>query len=467
MPPPPPNIILIMTDQQRYDTLGTHGNPVISTPNLDAMAAQSAVFESFYVTNTVCVPSRASFLTGRYPTAHRARDLDYPLGTDETHLLDLLKAAGYATFLAGKNHVLPDAELSTIDHVFEAGHEKTPVPSALSAYSSGTDPTPLERYTTNAVCDRALEFLEAQRDGAGPFFGWISFPDPHTPYQVPEPFASMYDPSQVPMPKTVPGELDTKPLGQALIREFQGMDHASEREIRQMIATYYGMVTCIDQAVGRILEKVEDLGIHDDTIIVYTSDHGDYMGDHGLARKSWHFYDSLIHVPFILRWPGRIQPQRIQATMAENVDLLPTLLELVGIPAPAGCQGVSAVPVLDGRAQTLKDSVFACAGNPGQEATAKSVDEWREANDTTSPVLWSIGAVQGCMIRTVKWKLSCYVDGQAELYDLENDPDELHNLYDRPEAASAQTRLLKQLLTAQMRAQDPRPPASQPFARMA
>lgn len=467
MPARRPNIILIMTDQQRYDTLGVHGNELISTPNLDAMAIGSAVFDRFYVTNTVCVPSRASFLTGRYPTAHRARDLDYPLGEDEAHLPALLKAAGYETFLVGKNHVLADAELPTFDRIFEAGHEKALVPSAAGAYGSGTDPTPLEHYTTNVLCEKALELLEGRQDSPAPFFGWISFPDPHTPYQVPEPFASMYDPSDVPLPKTFRGELDAKPLGQRLIREFQGMEKASEHEIRQMIATYYGMVTCLDQAVGRVLGKLEDLGIQDETIVVYTSDHGDYMGDHGLARKSWHFYDSLIHVPFILRWPGTIRPQRIDRTMAENVDLLPTLLELVGLPTPPGCQGVSAVACLEGRAETIKDSVFACAGNPGQEATAKSVEEWRAANDTTSPVLWSIGAVQGCMIRTLEWKLSYYVDGQGELYDLDNDPEELHNLYGRPETAGVQSELMRQLLSARMRADDPRPPSMRPFAQPA
>jgi arylsulfatase len=451
-----PNVLLIMTDQQRYDTLGVHGNPVIKTPHLDELAGESALFEHFYVTNPVCVPSRASFLTGRYPTAHRARDLKHALGEDEQYLPGLLGEAGYALALSGKNHVLSARQLDRFDDVFSIGHDKAWIPGQEKAYGSGVDPSPLTNYSTNVVCERAIGFLESRQRTDEPFFLWVSFPDPHTPYQVPEPFASMYDSDGIPGPTTIPGELEGKPLPQRLIQKAQSMDTVSEREVRQMISIYYGMVSCIDEAVGRLLGRLRELGLEEDTVVIFTSDHGDFMGDHGLARKSWNFYDCLLRVPFMVRWIDHIEPWRVSDTMAENVDLLPTVLDLIGLPIPEGCQGRSMAPLLQGEKSQLREAVFANAGNPGEAPEVSGIEEQSRTSEDFIP-FWYIGAVQGSMIRTMDWKLCFYVTGDGELYDLQRDPVELHNLYGQPQVAETERELMRQLMTTRMRAEDPHP----------
>lgn len=456
-----PNIVFIMTDQQRLDTLGCCGNKTVDTPVLDRLAAEGVLFDQFYVNNPVCVPSRCSFLTGRYPNVHRSRDLSYALDPGETHLFRLLKEAGYRIGLSGKNHALSHNELELFDFLFEKGHEKTKMHSS-KPYASQTDSTPEEEYTTTLLTDAAIRFIKENADTPEqPFCLWLSYPDPHTPFEVPEPFASIADRSRVRLP--VDRELDDrKPLSQRLIRDLQDVKSARDEELVEMIAIYHGMVKMIDESVGKLLHTVQALGLEDNTIVVFTSDHGEYLGDHEMVRKSLHFYDCLMRVPFIISWKNRIKPQRVSETMAESVDLLPTLLDLAGITKPERIQGSSLYPLLNGQISTHKCRVYAESGNPGDTLQFSSVEEWKSAHPRPMP-FWFIGAVQGNMLRTLEWKLCLYANGEGELYHLTEDPDETNNLFGVSEYSGVQLELTNRLVIQMLRSQNPDRPNGNVF----
>lgn len=458
--PQRPNVILITTDQQRWDTLGCSGSPIIQSPHLDRLAASGTRFDYHFVQNPVCVPSRCSILTGRYPTAHRSRDLKTPLRSSEKHLLGLFKDAGYRVGLIGKNHALQRTELERLDYLFEAGHRKSVPDISGGAYASSVDPTPVESYTTFVLRDHTQTFLKEYCND--PFFLWLSFPDPHTPFAVPEPYASLYDWRTLPEPRTVAGELDTKPLAQRITRRLQGMEEASLEELLRLKAMYYGMVTCIDDAVGSIMETLSALGLRDNSLIVFTSDHGEYLGDHGLVRKGWDFYDALLRVPMLLSWPDRIRSHSVNDSLTESIDIAPTLLDACGIEAPQGIQGQSLLPSLIAEegceAAQTKAFVGAVAGNPGDRSAVRSMAELDSyVSQGINVPFWQVGATQGKMVRTKRWKLARYLTGEGELYDLQNDPDELENLFNDPRHSETQKEMNELLLHWSFLAEDPLP----------
>ncbi|UOF88758.1 sulfatase-like hydrolase/transferase [Fodinisporobacter ferrooxydans] len=452
-----PNVIFIMTDQQRYDTLSVNGNKIIKTPNINELAKQSAIFDQMFVTSPICVPSRASFMTGRYPNTHRCRDLNYPLADDEVNLASIFKKRGYHLSLIGKNHVFSKNQLNMFDYLYLQSHQKSKnVTREELAYDSGIDPCLLDQYPTVTIADHAISYLEKRIDS--PFFMWVSFPDPHSPYQVPEPYASLYDPERIPEPKIKPGELMTKPEGLRELQKIQKMDHVSMKSIKKMISIYYGMITLIDESIGRILSKIKELELEKDTIIIFTSDHGDYMGDHGLARKSWNFYDCLLRVPFMISWPGVIPIRRHTDCLVENVDLAPTLLELCNIDKQTGVQGTSLAPVLKGEQQFLKESIYATIGTP-----AKTKDSVKADTSGGGQPFWNVSALQGMMLRTKEWKLCIYANCEGELYNLSDDPEELNNLYGKTDTRIIESQLKTQLLLTRLRVDDPLPPSSSGF----
>ncbi|MFS0726658.1 sulfatase [Paenibacillus sp. 1P07SE] len=459
-----PHLLFIMTDQQRKDSLGCYGGTSAATPHLDRLASSSAAFDHFYVNNPVCVPSRCSFLTGRYPSAHRSRDLERPLDPGEPHLFRLLQEAGYRLALAGKNHALPKEELALFDHRLERGHRKASVPSATGVYGSGRDPGSLEQYSTVQLCEDAKAYMRqaAAEQPEQPFCLWLSIPDPHTPIQVPEPYDTIVNRQQLP-PRVEPMLDKSKPNSQQLLQRLQGVAAAEPALIDEYRAIYYGMVALIDEQVGSVLDELEQLGLSEQTIIVYTSDHGEYLGDHGMVRKSWNFYDCLMNVPFMLQWKGKLKPARITDTMAESVDLLPTLLELIGLLPPEGVQGRSFAALLRGETDVHKDKVYAEAGHPGQLPPASTIEEWQTL-EKPGPY-WMISAMQGCMVRTLDWKLCRYANGESELYDLAADPGETVNLYAEPSARSAKLTMLELMTDTLMAVQDPRYSSARPFGK--
>jgi arylsulfatase A-like enzyme len=454
-----PNIVVIMTDQQRWDTLGAYGNDRIRTPHLDRLAGEGALFEHAFVPIPLCTPSRASLFTGQYPTRH-GLFMNTGLGssTSTANLAEALHDAGYRTMLVGKDHLFgEEGRARWFDYVVAYDHagrvsEGDADERAVRASRQGRfDERYIEREIRDAehaptrrITDAAIDAVRDAPAHGQPFFLWLSYPDPHPPYVVAEPYASMYRGQDLGEPATRPGELDDKPLRQRVSRRLmRAADYTSE-EMRRLREIYYGMVSFIDDEIGRFARMLDEEGIAGDTIIVFMSDHGDYLGDHGMVRKSPAMYDSLVRIPLLIRWPGRISPMRVTDTLVESIDLAPTLLELADAGSLPGADGSSLVPLLRGETLAHKTHVFGLYGSAGAAYTAAEV----EAEDLDAlmarPHPWMHQVTMRgrmAMVRTMDWKLVHYRNGEGELYDLRGDPDELVNRYEESTCAGIRAEL--------------------------
>jgi arylsulfatase A-like enzyme len=297
------------------------------------------------------------------------------------------------------------------------------------------DPVDPEENPTAQIVREAVRFVEQKRDQ--PYLLWLSIPDPHPPYMVAEPWASMYDATAVPPPAWREGEMSDKPYRQQLLVEWDrfNRDYPGD-DILKLRRIYWGMVSCIDEHVGRLLATLERTGGDENTIVVFTADHGDYMGDHRMIRKSVNLYEALVHVPLIIRGPG-IAARPTEA-MVENVDILPTLAELAGVASPKGVQGRSFASVLRGERASHRSHVCLEHGNPGPvlrpgDLSPADHDRLRPYEEHHLCKEISSGPVK--CVRSERWKF-CMTPGDVdELYDLQNDPHELVNLARDPRYA--------------------------------
>jgi arylsulfatase len=487
-----PNILLIQTDQQSAETLGLYGNPIVKTPNLERLAENGIVFENTFCNYPACSPSRSSMMTGRYASTIRCHANHMLINPLEVSLPQVLKEAGYQTALIGKNHAFiarkeakenssdqADGKNGTLHEVFDyvkqghhghlvEGYENDSEVAAAhqwavdhcwkSPLGHGTNPAPYERCGTQLLGDTAIDYLENVRQSEQPFFMWLSFPDPHTPYQTPEPYASMYDPDNVPLPPK--DDLEGKPERQKVAHIMDAMDKADDDLIRKVRAIHYGMINFIDDNVGRVMETLERLGLEEDTIVMFTSDHGDSMGAHGLIQKHNAFYDSFTKVPLIVSWPGKISPQSSNH-FVELVDFMPTLLELSGSPIPRGVQGRSFAPFLLDQSYEPREFVVIESGEEGEPMRLSEITDRPQDPFDESCFVWcayrEAWMGKGKSIRTHDWKLNIYTNGDGELYDLQNDPDELVNLFGKPECDSITVELERKLLRWSMQHEDSTP----------
>ena len=480
MPDSHPNIILIMTDEQKADSLSLYDNPVVRTPSLERLAAHGVTFTSAFTAYPVCVPSRVMAFTGRYAHANRSRSNDVLMQPGEAHLLHILKRADYTTGLSGKNHCFGPADLQQFDFLWQCGHTgpaEPPDEAAAAAkqfildsqitrraWGTVTNPYPPESLGTALTVAHAIEFLE--RHAAEPFFLWCSIADPHTPLQTAEPYASMYDPNDVPMPEQLEGEIGAKPMAQQIDYRALAGDRVTEADIRRVIAMYYGMNTYIDHEIGRLLHRVDALGLRERTLILYTSDHGDYMGEHGMIRKSKALYDCLMRIPLVVSWPGRLPEGLRRDEFVETADLMPTVLNALDLAQPEGIQGRSFLSLLDGGDYHERDAVFGEIGVEAPDGRADVVhtlaDIERLPGGATTPdfspryKLGGLGPIK--CIRTREWKLVYYPGNrEGELYNLRQDPGERVNLWDRPEHAVLKAELTARILDWCIQTEDHRP----------
>jgi arylsulfatase A-like enzyme len=443
-----PNVVIVMTDEQKATSLPMYGNPIVRTPHLERLAQDGVLFDHAFATYPVCVPNRVAVMTGRYPHATRSSNNRTYLQPDERHLPQIFAEHGYRTGLCGKNHCFLPEDLARFDHVWEAGHvgpNDPPTPEAaaakrwivesqvwLTAWGAERNPYPPEALGTALITDQAIQFVERYRDE--PFFLWYSIADPHTPLQTASPYAEMYPPEEVDLPPLLDGEIETKPPAQQLDYRAMACDKASEEVIRRAISIYYGMNTYIDDQVGRFLARLEEFGLRDNTIVIYTSDHGDYVGEHRMIRKSKALYDCLCRVPLIVAWPGAIRSNARCDEFVCGEDILPTLMDLLGWPVPTAVQGQSFQPLLAGTGERYvpREAIYGEHGSPGEPAALQAPLTVPEGALTTDfrPGLKIGGRGRIKSIRTKEWKLVVY-PGQVygELYHLTEDPWELYNLY--------------------------------------
>lgn len=473
-----PNILFIMTDQHRWDCVGANGNSRIQTPNLDQLAAEGANFTHFFVQAPVCVPSRVSFFTGRYPHSHRNRVNYTPLDRREVLMQQRLREAGYVTASVGKLHYHPptraEAHRTGFDRV--ELHDAIPPLDRFSDYvtwrrehdpqadkvgyralakniPAGKNPFRQaieDRYTeTTWVGERTRHHIRELAAGDRPFFLFSSFWKPHSPFEVPQPFDALYDDVDIPLPQQMTKEqiLQLPPPLRTLILRFRPRYGMDREQLQWIYRSYYGAITHIDREVGLILDALEDAGAAENTIVVFSSDHGDQLLEHGLMGKNC-FFEASVRVPFMIRYPGHVRPGQ-HNDLVESVDLLPTVFELAGLPEPYSCQGRSLVGLIAavGREYVPREAIFAENVIPEVITGSRDTFEFIKGQGirgTRHP--------DAKMVRTHRWKYVYYPDGFAELYDLEQDPEEMTNLADderhREQTVEMKDHLLHWLTTA-------------------
>ena len=447
-----PNIILIYTDQQRFDTISKLGYDFMETPNLDRLIESGVAFNHSFVSAPVCVTARWSLHTGTYSTTHQAYTNHHEGVMPETSLPYELKTNGYTNALIGKNHSFLDEV--DYDYRYDApgylsGKEKqrmvdTPQPGGL-------EDNPMFKKT-----NKTIDFISESK--SNPFFIWLSYHHPHDPFTAPEPYFSMYENAGIPEPVVEPEGLEGagKPFRQIFHRENNDrllpFDDEQTMLLRQI---YYGMISLVDHEIGRLLNFLEDEGLRENTIIIFTSDHGDYLGDHHMYTKSPSMYDVLVRVPLIFSWPGHIQENKISDELISQVDLMPTLLSFIDIPIPPQVQGKDLAPYLRGEnTGTIREVVYCEYGVPGPPFNRYRLEKLLP-NYKENPINWAEGipwegnpismAGRFRMARTLDWKYVEYQGSDGELYNLKQDPNELHNLYNDPEYKAVQYFLKNQL----------------------
>ena len=513
-----PNFLFIITDQHRADHLGCYGNSIVQTPHIDSIAKHGTRWNRFYVANPICMPNRASIMTGRLCSSHGARHNGIPLSKDHTTFVELLRDAGYRTGLIGKSHLQsftglaatntfePDADKHTpspglrdaiknnrqtpeydlevapkwntplaeridehfygfehvevaADHGDQAcgdyalwarsqrpdfddlvGPDNALPDNRINAPQAWRTAVPEELYSTHWIAEQSAAWLRERADDDAPFFLQMSFPDPHHPFTPPGKYWDLYNPDDMPLPESF-GKGELPPLkamraaredGTAK-RTSQDPFAVTEDEARDITALTYGMITMVDDAIGRVLAQLESLGLDDNTIVVFTSDHGDYMGDHGLMLKLLLHYQGLIRVPFIWYDPTDTAQPGEDDGLSSSIDIAATVLARAGVQAYNGIQG-----------RDLFNST-------PPEAILVEEDSQRVMTGFDKPQ----------RVRTVvteRYRMSLR-EGEDwdELYDLQTDPAEVDNRYDDPTAADIRQSLTETMLRRTIELQDRSP----------
>ena len=469
-----PNILWICTDQQRYDTIGALGNPYVSTLNIDRLVDEGVAFTHAYCQSPICTPSRGSFLTGMYPSAVHVNGNGNEYFPDNPPLVTrLLADAGYDCGLIGKLH-LASAHRRIEPRVndgyrywqyshaprddWETGHDYADWVRSkgqiLGELTKSIDGVPAELHQTTWCAEKTIEFIRQERDG--PWLASVNIYDPHPPFNPPKTYRDMFNPADMPGPLFRESDLEQQKKLEAV--DFQSKGRSPEeldirspilprspgtvdagsaggRDGRTLQAAYYAMIKLIDDVLARILETLEETGQRERTVIIFTSDHGEMLGDHGLIQKGCRFYEGLVRVPLIFSLPGHFEQDLRSDALVGLLDKAPTLLELAGLEIPDRMQGRSLLPILRGEVSPDHHRDFVRC-------------EFYDALDQPDGTF-------ATMYRDGRYKLVMY-HGHAhgELYDLEADPDEFENLWDVSSAQSLKVELMKRSYDASMLAMD-------------
>lgn len=423
------NILLIHSDQHRFDCVGSNGHPLVRTPNLDRLAEAGANFQRAYTPIPICSPARASLMTGTWPSTHDCLTIPgccetfHPARDELPNLYRLGSAVGYRIGHIGKFH--QEVSGSPTDHGAErfvgAGEYRRwreaeglpPVPTGNGLFGE-TDPHIEAGQSALAwQADQVLSTLDdfAATAGERPFFLRWDPPEPHLPNRVPEPYASMVSPESIEPWPSFPDPLEGKPLAQRKTRQRWGTDDWSWEQWQPVVARYLGEISLMDAQIGRVLERLEALGLADDTLVIYSTDHGDMCGGHGMMDKHYCLYEDIVHVPLILRFPGRVAGGvRCEALTLSEIDLARTLIDAMGVEAPESFAGRNLIAT-------------ACGELPARD----------------SVLIQYFGTQQGLFsergLIDERFKYVYNPAAEDELYDLANDPGELKNLATAAEQA--------------------------------
>ncbi len=432
---PRPNLLIVHTDQQPWWMVSAYGRSPVETPNIDRLAGEGALLTNFFTNSAVCTPSRGCFLTGRYPHCHGAYANNHPLNSDEVTLAHVLRDAGYSTGYVGKWHldgaprpgwVHPERGMGFQDNrfMFNRGHwqrmEDMPMAETQPmVYPYGVIGNE-ESYTTDYLTAKTLEILEGAEE---PFFHMLSIPDPHDPADIREPYHSMFRAEDMELPATVrqealPDWVRSGTLGGTL---WQG----DEDQLRRRMALFCGEVRCIDDNLGHILDCLQQRGILDKTIVVFTSDHGDYMGEHGLVNKNM-LYESVYRLPMLVRWPGQVPAGAVFTSLLSTVDFQPTILGLMGIEPCGREQGRDASALLSGQDVEWRDDVF---------------------------IHHSSHLAAGIFARD--WELAYVHRSEPVLFDRRKDPAQVHNRFEDPACRQVVAELTERIVQHHLKLNSP------------
>lgn len=439
MPTDRPNIVLIHSDQHRFDCLGLHGHPQLRTPNLDTLAARGVDFSHAFTPAPICSPARASLLTGRWPSQHRCIQIPpfegyQPAAEESPTLWRLLHDAGYRQAHIGKfhgevagrptDHGVDRFACEEDDYAAWRATQGLPPRRRRNGWFGEVDP--------DTTCDQsriawgANLSIDAIRDFAAeekPFFVRWDPSEPHLPCLIPEAIADDYPPESLAPWPGFHDALENKPAMQTQQQRTWGTDGWTWERWAPVVSRYLAEITLLDEHIGRVVKTLDGLGLTKNTLIVYTTDHGDLCGSHGMMDKHYQMYDDVVRVPLILHWPGTLPAGETRdAFVSHELDLAATVCRVAGVEAPDTFEGVDLLPVARGENGTGRDDIF------------------------SQYFGCQFGLYSTRMVRDRRWKYVWNATALDELYDLEADPAELTNRIDTPAAADELARLRARMI---------------------
>lgn len=439
-----PNIVLILADQMAPQLSGAYGHPVVKTPNLNKLCKEGIRFDAAYTSSPICAPARASMLTGRYVSEIGTYDNGVNFPADIPTFLHMLRLEGYDVIASGKMHYLGPDQLHGLEErltqdIYPANFKWIPdweeqkkmgiandkgylVRNEETGYRSWSNQMNYDEETHA----RALEYLRRSTYTTGepderqerPFCLIVSYTQPHSPYITTKKYWDMYNDEEVSLPKIVDGYQDSEIIMDRWLREYEGIsdvDMHNEDALRSMRRAYYGMISCIDEKVGELVSCLSELKLKDETAIIFAADHGDMVGERGFIEKRV-FYEYSSRIPMIWSWPKKWKTNIQIDKPVSLIDIFPTLVDLLGVKYPFQLDGKS-----------LFDSITtepAESSNEGVKTQSHAVISEYHCEGVLSPCF---------MVRKDQYKLIYVYNHGTQLFDLENDPDELHNLSGSPE----------------------------------
>jgi arylsulfatase A-like enzyme len=423
--PKRPNIITILTDDQRWDAFSGYGKPSVlnfmKTPNMDRLAAEGAHFRNTFVTTSLCSPSRASIMTGKYVHTHGVVALEMYPKPGCRLFPAMLQESGYETGFVGKWHLGKESDIPNPAFDYWAGFKGQGAYNNVTLNINGTK-TPTQGYVTDVLTDHAIDFVTQKRDK--PFFLHFGHKAPHSPCTPPKELESLYEDVDVPLPTTYYEPLDGKPAWYANCHDhdaFHTIFHPKDK-YQAYVRNYCRTLVSVDRNLGRLLKVLDDKGLAENTVIFYLSDNGHFLAEHQLFSKMLP-YEEAMRIPLLVRWPGVIQAGQKRDEIALNVDIAPTILDIAGAPVPRDMEGRSFARMLHGQ----------------------QIGGWRQSYfyEYFASGGWGIPSLE--TVRTADgWKYSRYPDWE-QLFWLAEDPYEMRNLADNPKYAAKKRALIQEL----------------------
>ena len=464
-----PNVILFYVDDLRATAMKLYNPDAVETPGLSRLASSGTLYEHSYTPHPLCLPARASLWTGQYSGTHGCQHNHKLLKPDSVSMAGLFREAGYSVGLFGKNHCFTEDQLGkwfTVDCSMDSALWKESLSPELARQISeyqkwvqdqggelmppSAAPFSHEIYPTHLATERAMEFIEDHRQG--PFFLWVSVPEPHSPIEVPERFAGSLPADRLVLPPFREGEIDTKNTRMQIYDYLIRGTEIPGEYLAQYLSVYSGKIAFLDHELGRLLDAIEAKGMRENTIVLFTSDNGDFAGEHHLIVKTGSLLDSMVRMPMLLSWPGNVAEGRREDALVSHVDIMPTLLKLCGLPVPAGVEGH---PLPMSPDAPRRSFVYSEYGSGDPEYTWQQARKLGPAERLGDYALKTPHELQDLdkreragrlrMIRTHTHKVILDSNGEVEFYDLIQDPNELDNAHGRPEYQQEERRLLQLL----------------------